>query len=65
MVKGSDLVVDSEKCIGCGACISSFKELFHYDKVGKSEVIKSGKCEDCEIDVVIGICPQGAISHKK
>jgi len=65
MVKGSDLSVDKDKCIGCGMCVSSFEELFKFDKEGKSDVIESGECEDCEIKAVIDICPQGAISEVK
>jgi ferredoxin len=64
MVKGSDLVVDGDKCIGCGMCVSSFEELFKFDKTGKSVVKESGECEDCEIDEVVDICPQGAIEKK-
>ena len=64
MVKGSDLKVDKEKCIGCGVCIASFEELFKFDKDGKSEPIADGECDDCEISDVLDICPQGAISKK-
>lgn len=64
MVKGSDLKVDKEKCISCGACIASFEELFKFNGDGKSEVIASAECEDCETSDVLDICPQGAISKK-
>jgi ferredoxin len=64
MVKGSDLKVDDTKCIGCGMCVHSFEELFHYNKEGKSEVIESGEC-DCEMKEIIEICPQNAISKTK
>jgi ferredoxin len=62
MVKGTDVVVDKSKCIGCGACIASFEELFKFDDQGKSEVKTSAECEDCDIADVIAVCPQGAIS---
>ena len=65
MVKGSDLSVDKKKCIGCGNCIVDFPDLFHFDKQGKSEPIKSGTCEDCDIKDVIDTCPQNAISKNK
>lgn len=64
MVKGSDLKVDKKKCIACGACIASYDELFKFGKDGKSEAIADGECESCEINEVIDICPQGAISKK-
>lgn len=62
MVQGSDLLVDKEKCIGCGTCIVSYEELFKFDEEGKSEPIKSGKRDDCEIADVIAVCPSKAIS---
>ena len=65
MVKGSDLNVDDSKCIGCGSCIVSYDQLFKFDKQGKSQVIESGECEECDIEDVIAICPQGAISEVK
>lgn len=65
MVKGSGLKVDKEKCIGCGVCVSSYDQLFKFDEQGKSEVIKSAKCADCDIKDVVDICPQGAISKRK
>lgn len=62
MVKGSGLKVDKEKCIGCGACVASFEQLFKLNDEGKSEPIKSGQCSDCDIKEVVDTCPQGAIS---
>ena len=64
MVKGSDLSVDKEKCIGCGTCVASYEQLFKLGSDGKSSPIKIGICKECEIDEVINICPQGAISKK-
>ncbi|TSC92580.1 MAG: Uncharacterized protein Athens101428_826 [Candidatus Berkelbacteria bacterium Athens1014_28] len=64
MVKGSQLKVDKKKCIGCGTCIVSYEKLFKFDSQGKSEPIASGKCGDCEINEVVDICPQNAISKK-
>lgn len=64
MVKGSDLKVDEKKCVGCGACIASYETLFKFDENGKSEPITDGECESCDIDEVIDICPQQAISKK-
>jgi len=65
MVKGSELSVDSAKCIGCGACVASYEELFKFDDQGKSKVKTEAVCEDCDIDDVIEVCPQGAIKKKK
>lgn len=65
MVKGSDLEVDKEKCVSCGSCVVSYDELFIFDKTGKAEVKESAECEDCDINDVIDICPQGAIKKIK
>jgi len=65
MVKGSDLKVDREKCIGCGTCVASYATLFKLDKDDKSVPIKSGECKNCDISEVINICPQGAIGRKR
>ncbi|MCX6810483.1 MAG: ferredoxin [Candidatus Berkelbacteria bacterium] len=64
MVAGSDLSVDKDKCIGCGICMASYDQLFKFDKQGKSIVIESGECEDCDIKDVIEICPHGAIAER-
>jgi ferredoxin len=64
MVKGEEITVDHKKCIGCGMCISTYDELFKFDKEGKSEVISSGECEDCELQEVVDVCPHEAITKK-
>ena len=64
MVKGSDLKVDKEKCIGCGTCVASYEQLFKLGEDGKSAPIKSGVCRDCDISEVINVCPQHAIKRK-
>ncbi|MFA5157613.1 MAG: ferredoxin [Patescibacteria group bacterium] len=63
MVKGSELSVDKEKCVGCGVCADAFPELFEI-KDEKSHVISDGEC-DCDMDQVKSICPNGAISKKE
>ena len=65
MVKGSDLQVDEEKCISCGACVSEYDQLFKFADDGKAEVIESAECEDCSLSEVISVCPHDAILKKK
>ena len=55
------IVVDSEKCIGCGACVASCSGSFEM-KGGKAVVVKSGVEElTCESDAK-SRCPVDAIS---
>ncbi len=52
--------VDSETCIGCGLCVSSFAQAFDFDDEGKAKV--TGELEEAEADEAIATCPAGAIS---
>lgn len=60
------LVVNRDNCIGCGACESSFQEIFQLDDQGVSTVI----CKDFEkideetLDEAVNCCPVGAISKE-
>lgn len=56
-----NIVVDGEKCIGCGTCVAFCPDCFEL-KDGIS-VVKSD-CEKCSCDVqeAIDACPVGAIS---
>ncbi len=51
------VIVDTKKCLGCGACVSACSEGFEM-KEGKA-TIKNANA-DC-IDDAISICPVGAI----
>jgi ferredoxin len=54
--------IDSEKCIGCGLCASTYPEVFKMnDDTSKAEVIsQEGDME--KIDSAINDCPVEAIS---
>jgi len=40
------LIVDQEKCIGCGRCEENCPAVFHLNEtIGKSEVIDEEACE--------------------
>lgn len=56
-------VVDREKCIGCGLCVSLCPDTFELDDDGKSHVI--GDCGKCDCKEVVESCPVGAISMRK
>ena len=57
------LKVDKNKCIGCGACISTCPKLFKYGSDSKSEVIKENLNEEetkCAKEAA-NTCPVDAI----
>ncbi len=57
--------VDSNTCIGCGACASTCPSVFEMGKDGKSHVKKGAdvKKHSKEIKEAIENCPVGAISE--
>ena len=54
------VVVDKEKCVGCGACVSVCPSRSFAIKEGKAKLVgdKSLQCGHCE-----AVCPVGAISN--
>lgn len=54
------VTVDSETCLGCGACVGSFPETFDFDENGKATV--KGEIDEAAADDAIATCPVGAIS---
>jgi ferredoxin len=60
----SKIEVDTDLCIGCGACIEACPECFKLgDDDGKSHVIAQA-C-DCDLDEVAVNCPVQAITIVK
>lgn len=58
------VIVDKNKCIGCGTCIFIAPDIFKFGKDGKSEVKKDINSESKEIKEAIKSCPVSAISLK-
>jgi len=58
------IVVDINKCIGCGTCVFIAPDAFKLGKDGKSEVVKNAKAESEEVKEAIEGCPVNAISLK-
>ena len=58
------LIVDKDKCIGCGMCVNSFLDYFDFDDEGLSEVKKEEvePEEKKEILDAVEMCPTEAIS---
>jgi len=59
------IVIDQEKCIGCGTCSALFPKNFKLDKKGKAQVVKQSSISEKDIKAVISSCPVSAISYKK
>jgi len=55
-------VVDQEKCIGCGLCVSTASGTFEFSDSGKAEVIDSHGDSEDDIQEAIDSCPVDAIS---
>ncbi len=54
-------VVDQELCIGCGACADACPEVFEL-KDEKAYVIATDKCNNCNCEETVDICPVQGIS---
>jgi ferredoxin len=55
-------VVDYETCIGCGSCPEICPEVFELRGDEKAWVIGPEKCDTCNCQEAIDICPVQAIS---
>lgn len=54
------LKVDSDMCVGCGMCVSTFPDAFGFDENGKAVVV--GEIDEASAEEAIASCPAGAIS---
>lgn len=54
------IILDQEKCIGCGACCTIAKENFTYNDEGKASVINDKVTDKAK--QAINACPTKAIS---
>lgn len=55
-----NVIIDTDKCIGCGTCISLCPKCFELDDEGKSNYKDTG-CEECDLEEVASSCPAEAI----
>lgn len=63
MADEKKIVIDKDKCIGCGSCVSIAEEYFKLGEDGKSGVIKEYDQKDSAIiQTAIDSCPADAIS---
>ncbi|MBM3257688.1 MAG: ferredoxin [Candidatus Nealsonbacteria bacterium] len=54
-------IINKEKCIGCGLCVTQCQGGTELKDEGKAEVIDSQKLEECGGE---SVCPYGAIEKK-
>jgi len=59
------LVVDQDKCIGCGTCIALYPKVFKMGNEGKAEVLDQVADTEENIKKAIDSCPVQAISYKE
>lgn len=59
------LVVDQDKCLGCGTCVVVASKTFRLGRNGKSEVIDENGDSKKEIQNAIDSCPVRAIILKR
>lgn len=57
------IIVDKEKCIGCGACIAIDPTHFDFSDEGYSEVINNENLDSEELKNAIDSCPTNAICN--
>lgn len=54
--------VDTDTCIGCGACVSVCPEVFEIGDDGKSHVKDPDGCSEEDLKQARDMCPVNAIS---
>ena len=56
------IVVDHNKCIGCGICVGTDPEHFDYDDSGLSNPISQENVDSESVLEAVNACPVSAIS---
>jgi ferredoxin len=55
-------VIDWDECIGFGSCVELCAEVFELRDDAKAYVIAEDKCDTCDCEDAVNICPVDAIS---
>ncbi|HNW96503.1 MAG TPA: ferredoxin [Candidatus Paceibacterota bacterium] len=59
------IIVNKNKCIGCGTCVALASDIFEMDKNGKSKVKESPIIDEESLKLAIDSCPAQAINIQK
>lgn len=59
-----EIIIDKEKCIGCGTCVAMLPNVFAIGSDGKAEVIDPNGDTPEAIELGKKSCPVGAIIIK-
>ena len=57
--------VDSDKCIGCGACVAIDNTHFDFNDDGLSHVINNENIDEAQANDIVDVCPTGAIKYEE
>ncbi len=55
------IIVDWDLCEGCGTCESLCPTVFEVKDDGKAHVIGPDKCDTCDCEEAVDMCPVQAI----
>jgi ferredoxin len=58
-------VIDYDECIGCGSCAELCPEVFELRDDAKAYVVAEDRCDTCDCEEAVNICPVEAISFSE
>lgn len=56
------IIVDWDLCEGCGTCQELCPKVFEVGEDGKAHVIGPDKCDTCNCEEAVAMCPVQAIT---
>jgi len=58
-------LIDRDECIGCGSRVELCPEVFELRDDAKVYVIAEDRCDTCDCEEAVSICPVEAISFSE